>query len=181
MPPQIDQGVLLQELQRCTTWWSERSGLGRGGGFRLTQQNLKRLGQLKRLLRDLRNDPDTPWRQLGEKTSNLLKSDEIIDKLNSVLACRDPTPRLQANPTELLIGQDLPLIFKGFFGLRPLSQRRSFARAVLHEIGFNYSNKSIDRAMRDGGRRRPGRNANKKRQRERAVRAARASSAETAR
>ena len=68
--PQIDQRVLqqidgrflLRELQLCVDkFW------GRGSGaFRLTEQNLKKLGRLKKLLLDLRNALDDavgfPWR-----------------------------------------------------------------------------------------------------------------------
>jgi hypothetical protein len=173
---QIDRDVLLRELQLCAANFSGRSH----GAFRLTGKNLEKLSRLEKLLRDLRNDPKTPWGFLGKETTNALKSDKIIDELAAVLACR-PTPRLKANPTELLVGQDLPFIFKGFTGRRAVRSRYPggplrdgaylrFAQAVLAEMNINYSDESISRALTDRGRRRLGRNANKKRRQRRAAR-----------
>jgi len=158
----IDQQILLRELQRCACAYSVRKY---GGGIRLKENNLQKLSRLKKLLRDIRNDPATPWRLLGENTSEMLKSEKVIKDLDSVLACKS-TPPLKANPLELLVGQDLPFIFKGFFGSRPKLSRSVdqsllpgpylvFAQAVLNEMGISYRNESISRALTDGGRRRP--------------------------
>jgi hypothetical protein len=116
-------------------------------------------------LLELRDDPTTPWPFLGEAITNTLKSKKIHQELNSLLACH-PTPRSRANPIELLIGQDLPFVFKRVFGL-PAGRSRSvdqtllsgpyldFAQAVLSEMGIIYSNESISRALTNRGRRRP--------------------------
>jgi hypothetical protein len=157
----IDQHVLLQEIQRCArNYWVRKDG----GGIRLKEKNLQKLSRLRKLLRDIRHDPATPWRLLGENTSEMLKSERVIEDLDSVLACKS-TPPLQANPIELLVGQDLPFIFKGFFGFgagrsRSVDQTLlpgpylDFAQAVLGEMGISYSNESISRALTDRGRRR---------------------------
>jgi hypothetical protein len=156
----IDRDLLLRELRRCAVKHSVRSGFG---GFRLTEQNLKKLKRLKILLNTLRNDQKTPWRVLGKETTNALKSDKIIDELDAVLAC-SATPRLQANPTELLVNQDLPFISKGFFGLEAKRSRGTdgklygpylaFVDAVLKEMGIRYSRASTSRALSDRGGRR---------------------------
>jgi len=132
--------------------------------MRLNERNLTKLSRLKYLLRDIHNDPATPWHLLGEETANILKSDRVIQRLDSVLACK-ATPRLQANPIELLVGQDLPFIFKRLFGIDARRSRSDdqtllpgpyldFAQAVLSEMGIRYSNESISRALTNRGYRR---------------------------
>ncbi|MGC2077854.1 MAG: hypothetical protein WA728_17840 [Xanthobacteraceae bacterium] len=158
----IDRQILLREIQRCALTYSVRKY---GGGIRLKEKNLKKLSRLKSVLRDICNDPATPWRVLGDNASGMLKSEKVIQDLDSVLACKS-TPPLQANPIELLVGQDLPFIFKGFFGSGAGRSRSDdqtllpgpyldFTQAVLSEMGISYSNESISRALTDRGRRRP--------------------------
>ena len=163
VPSQSNNDLLRQELDRCRNSYVER-------GVRLTEKILRRLRKLKHLLHELRDDDHMPWRLLGEKTISLLKSDEIAKDLDRVLTSKNPTPRMSANALELMVGQDLPFAFKGFFGRHPsYSENRAFAQAVLREMGIHYSVDSIDRAFADGGRRRPERSANKKRKQVRAA------------
>jgi hypothetical protein len=175
----INKNLLQVELQRCALTYSVRRG---GGGIRLTEQTLRRLRKLQVLLRELRKDRQTPWHLLGEEVSNLLKSDKVVARVDTVLAYRHPTPPLAANPKEILVGQDLPFVFRRFFGRYPsISDNRIFVQAVLCEMGIHYSDNSIDRAFADEGRRRPERNANKERKQRRSARAAvRASFSKTA-
>jgi hypothetical protein len=161
VPAEIDKVALVRELQRCADSHSIRGG---AMGFRLTKKSLTKLRRLRHMLRDLRKDPETPWRTFSEETAKALRSETIIADLSRVLEC-SPTPRRGANPTELLVGQDLPLIFKGFFG-REAKRSRSddqtlyrgpyldFAQAVLDEMGISYRNESISRALTTRGHRR---------------------------
>jgi hypothetical protein len=158
---QTNRDVLFQELQLCAV-----NFLGRKSRttLRLTNQKLKDFGRFKRLLLKLRDDPKTPWRLLGEETTNALRSDKIVGELDSVLQY-GPEKRLRANPTELLVGQDLPFIFYKFTGRRASRSRMpdtalrngpylAFAQAVLAEMKINYSNHSISRALTDWGQKR---------------------------
>jgi hypothetical protein len=158
---QIDQHVLLQELTWCVGHYSARCSRDR---TRLTSKNLKKFARLRRMLLKLRDDPTTPWHLLGETITNTLKSWDIHEELESVLACQ-PTPRSQANPIELLVAQDLPFAFKRLFGLSAGRSRSrdqklrcgpylAFAQGVLTEMGISYSDESISRALSERGHRR---------------------------
>ncbi len=157
VPSQIDKPKLMRELQRCADSHAIRGG---AGGFRLTKNSLTKLRRLRHMLRDLRKDPETPWRAFTDETRNALQSETIIANLSRVLDC-SPTPRRRVNPTELLVGQELPLVFKVFFGREARRSRGAdgelhgpyldFVDAALKEMGISYSRGSISRALSNRG------------------------------
>jgi hypothetical protein len=157
VPSGIDKTALVRELRRCAESHSIRGG---AGGFRLTKKSLTKLRRLRHMLRDLRKDPETPWRVFSEETAKALWSGTIVDDLSRVLEC-PPTSRRGANPTELLVGQELPLIFEGFFGREARRSRGSdgelhgpyldFVDAALKEMGISYGRGSISRALTNRG------------------------------
>jgi hypothetical protein len=153
----VDKGLLLRELQLCGTRYSVRCGL------RLTKKSSYKLKRLEGLLRDLCSDRATPWGLFCEETANLLKSTVISENLKSISRYR-PTRRINANPIELLTGQDLPFVYKRFFRRKagclhhadgtPYGPYLEFAQAVLKEMSIPYSNGSICRALTAEGRHR---------------------------
>jgi hypothetical protein len=149
----LDHQLLLHELRLCERQFSMRSDRR----LRLTKPGLRKLRSLK----DLLEDPDLPWRLLDAEDAFAT----LVSKLRGYLS--GPLTPLNANPTELLVGQDLPFAWRRFFGQRPRMSRNPrsnkfyetpflvFVRAVMAEMGLPpFSNGTIATCLRDHGRRR---------------------------
>jgi hypothetical protein len=153
----IDRQLLLYELQQC-----ERKYLRlRNPSLHLTRPGLKRLKDLRGLL----HDPKLPWRLLGVDDA----IGTLTSKLHAFLA--GPLTPLDANPKELLVGQDLAFVYRKFLGARPRLSRNPrkykvydtpffvFIRAVQLEMEIEPSpNGTIARYLDDRGHRRVNRN-----------------------
>ena len=156
----VDRPLMLQRLRMLEQALLVRSGRG---GVWVTERSLSEISRLKKAMLDLRKNPKTPWRLLGAEISTVIKSDSVIDTLNTISELA-PTPRRRINPIDLLVGQELVHLFESTFERDATSARNAdgklretpfitFAQAVLHEFGIDRAPETIIRAKTNRGRR----------------------------